>query len=263
MNNSEKDKKNILADLKKNPVKILALIYPYILIIGTGIGLFFLANLDNIQKRSISQLPQDSLAQMPADYKLEMPKSVPKADVMLLSQTSDSMISMGKKLFQTNCVTCHGANGKGDGIAAAGLNPKPRNFTSNANWINGPKISGIFTTLSDGIKGSAMVAFDTFTPEQKFALAQYIRNTFVSNPPEDTKEDLTDLSQTFHLSEAQKSPGQIPIKDALVLVNNEGRSKYQKITEALRQISTDANDDGATVFDMVTDNKIDKFFFTG
>ncbi len=256
MDNSEKNIKNILADLKKSPVKILALIYPYILIIGTGIGLFFLANLDNIQKHSIASLPQDSLAQMPPDYTLEMPKSVPKADVMLLSQKSDSLIAMGKSLFQSNCIACHGANGKGDGVAAAGLNPKPRNFTSKANWINGPKISGIFKTLSEGIQGSAMVAFDTFTPEQKFALAQYIRSTFVPDPPQDSKEDLTDLSQTFHLSEAQKSPGQIPIKDAMVLVNEDARSKYQKITEALRQISSDANDNGAAVFDMVTDDKL-------
>jgi mono/diheme cytochrome c family protein len=31
-------------------------------------------------------------------------------------------------LFATRCATCHGANAEGDGPAAAGLNPKPRNF---------------------------------------------------------------------------------------------------------------------------------------
>lgn len=34
----------------------------------------------------------------------------------------------GKKVFETYCVACHGATGKGDGAAAAALNPKPRNF---------------------------------------------------------------------------------------------------------------------------------------
>jgi mono/diheme cytochrome c family protein len=34
--------------------------------------------------------------------------------------------------FKTLCSTCHGADGKGDGVAAANLNPKPRNYTDKA-----------------------------------------------------------------------------------------------------------------------------------
>jgi cytochrome c553 len=34
--------------------------------------------------------------------------------------------------FETLCSTCHGASGKGDGIAAANLDPKPRNYTDKA-----------------------------------------------------------------------------------------------------------------------------------
>lgn len=36
------------------------------------------------------------------------------------------------RIFQTLCSTCHGADGKGDGSAAASLNPKPRNYTDKA-----------------------------------------------------------------------------------------------------------------------------------
>lgn len=32
-------------------------------------------------------------------------------------------------LFATRCMTCHGAQGHGDGPASAGLTPKPRNFS--------------------------------------------------------------------------------------------------------------------------------------
>ena len=36
----------------------------------------------------------------------------------------------GKALFiQTNCNSCHGMEGKGDGPVAAALDPKPRNFS--------------------------------------------------------------------------------------------------------------------------------------
>ena len=36
-------------------------------------------------------------------------------------------------IWQQRCTTCHGATGKGDGAAAAALNPKPRDFSS-ATW---------------------------------------------------------------------------------------------------------------------------------
>jgi mono/diheme cytochrome c family protein len=39
-------------------------------------------------------------------------------------------IEAGKALFASNnCVTCHGDKGEGDGLAAAGLDPKPRKYS--------------------------------------------------------------------------------------------------------------------------------------
>lgn len=37
-----------------------------------------------------------------------------------------------KKMFQTVCAMCHGADGTGNGPASANLNPKPRNYTDAA-----------------------------------------------------------------------------------------------------------------------------------
>ncbi|HQY61967.1 MAG: c-type cytochrome [Myxococcales bacterium] len=37
-----------------------------------------------------------------------------------------------KKLFETTCSPCHGTTGKGDGPAAAALNPKPRAYSDKA-----------------------------------------------------------------------------------------------------------------------------------
>ncbi|MGI9559246.1 MAG: c-type cytochrome [Thermodesulfobacteriota bacterium] len=41
----------------------------------------------------------------------------------------------GAASFATLCASCHGAAGKGDGIAAAALNPKPRDL-SNAAYLS-------------------------------------------------------------------------------------------------------------------------------
>ena len=38
----------------------------------------------------------------------------------------------GKELYTKNCAGCHGPAGKGDGPAAAALNPKPTDFTNKA-----------------------------------------------------------------------------------------------------------------------------------
>ncbi len=38
----------------------------------------------------------------------------------------------GKAKYDQMCASCHGTMGKGDGVAAAALNPKPRNLTDKA-----------------------------------------------------------------------------------------------------------------------------------
>ena len=40
----------------------------------------------------------------------------------------------GKAHYDTLCASCHGPAGAGDGVAAAALTPKPRNFQDAAFW---------------------------------------------------------------------------------------------------------------------------------
>ncbi len=47
--------------------------------------------------------------------------------MMSRSQTSQAAGGAASN-YSSLCTTCHGANGKGDGPAAAALNPKPRDF---------------------------------------------------------------------------------------------------------------------------------------
>lgn len=50
--------------------------------------------------------------------------------VGLSAQADEEMIAKGKEIYTGKgaCVSCHGATGSGDGVAAAALNPKPRSF---------------------------------------------------------------------------------------------------------------------------------------
>lgn len=53
--------------------------------------------------------------------------SAPKEDIPAAAVTE------AKEIFTNRCVSCHGQTGKGDGVAAAALNPKPRAF-GDAAW---------------------------------------------------------------------------------------------------------------------------------
>lgn len=48
------------------------------------------------------------------------------------SSFSPAVQQEADSIFTTRCATCHGAQGRGDGPAAAGLNPKPRDLQSPA-----------------------------------------------------------------------------------------------------------------------------------
>jgi mono/diheme cytochrome c family protein len=51
---------------------------------------------------------------------------------LFLGLASGADVAKGKAAFQQYCASCHGAAGKGDGAAAASLNPKPRDLSNKA-----------------------------------------------------------------------------------------------------------------------------------
>ena len=55
----------------------------------------------------------------------------------------------GKLKYDANCVGCHGATGKGDGAAAAALNPKPGDM-SDAKAMKALSDKYLFDIIKDG-----------------------------------------------------------------------------------------------------------------
>lgn len=106
--------------------------------------------------------------------------------------STPELVKHGQEQFTAQCVSCHGAQGKGDGVAAGALIPKPRNFTADAGWKNGRKPSQIFKTLKEGIPGSAMASFATLPQDDRWALAHYV-TTLGPNVLKDAKEDLAKI----------------------------------------------------------------------
>lgn len=76
-------------------------------------------------------------------------------------------VAKGKVTYDTNCMSCHGATGKGDGPVGAVLNPHPRDFSTgefkfDTDGKDGPgtdaDIAGVIRKGAAAYGGSPMMA---------------------------------------------------------------------------------------------------------
>lgn len=84
----------------------------------------------------------------------------------------------GQKLYVKYCITCHGAKGKGDGIASVGLPKRPADHTSA--FVQGQKDGAIYWAITYG-NGSMPGYVKTLTATQRWQLVNYIRTLAKKN----------------------------------------------------------------------------------
>jgi mono/diheme cytochrome c family protein len=99
----------------------------------------------------------------------------------------EALATRGRSLFGTNCATCHGPQGNGDGEKAASLNPKPRNYHVEK-FKFGNDIFSIYNTLQKGSPGTSMPSFALLPPGDVMALAHYVR--LLTPNPTPTTDDI-------------------------------------------------------------------------
>jgi putative copper resistance protein D len=86
-------------------------------------------------------------------------------------------IRHGRELFAAHCAACHGATGRGDGPAAAGLLQRPADLTASHTADHTP--GDIFWWLTHGL-GLAMPAFgDQLSTEERWHLVNFVRSLSV------------------------------------------------------------------------------------
>lgn len=88
-------------------------------------------------------------------------------------------IEAGEVTYNNLCATCHGAEGKGDGPGAAGLDPKPATLADGM-MMNSLSDGYLFWRVSKGGMmepfNSAMIAWDgALTEEQRWEVISYVR----------------------------------------------------------------------------------------
>jgi mono/diheme cytochrome c family protein len=85
---------------------------------------------------------------------------------------SSEALKEAKSIYTASCAPCHGDKGKGDGPAAAALNPKPADHTSGT--LLQETDGAIFYKISEG--RNPMPQFKTtLTENQRWTLVAYIR----------------------------------------------------------------------------------------
>lgn len=85
---------------------------------------------------------------------------------------SSKAAKAGENLFTIYCATCHGNKGRGNGIQAATLNPKPKDLT--AKQVQKESDGALFWKITTG--NPPMVSWKyTLTKTQRWQVVDYIR----------------------------------------------------------------------------------------
>ena len=106
-------------------------------------------------------------------------QSTPPANPVAADENS---LAAGKKLYGSNCASCHGETGQGDGRAGKTLTPAPANLVDET-WLHGASDGEIFVVIRDGVKQTGMKAFGSrMTTHQMWDVVNYLRSIGPGSP---------------------------------------------------------------------------------
>jgi mono/diheme cytochrome c family protein len=100
-------------------------------------------------------------------------------------EVTPELVAKGEALYLSDCSSCHGAKGHGDGPAvmkAAEQEMRPRDFTGGV-FERGSSLEDIYLTVNTGLNGTPMSSFDkALSPDQTWAVAAYVRSLISRRP---------------------------------------------------------------------------------
>jgi mono/diheme cytochrome c family protein len=182
----------------------------------------------------------------PTEFPPQRAREIPPVDARTLINSSPELTARGKDLFARNCVPCHGDLGRGDGPASATMSPRPRNFASPDGWTNGHDLPAIFKTLSTGVLGTSMAAFDYLSKSDRMALAHYVQDLGAFPHGTGSAQAVEALSKEL-ATPGEKTANKIPVSMAMAKLEEEFSASppvpteedHSPGAELLRQVVTD------------------------
>jgi high-affinity iron transporter len=95
-------------------------------------------------------------------------------DVSIAPRAAPDMQTV-TQLYDSQCASCHGAEGYGNGVASVGMDPAPANFRD-ADWHAQRSVFGLYNSITLGVEGTSMQNYQQLPDAQRWALAFYVSN---------------------------------------------------------------------------------------
>jgi mono/diheme cytochrome c family protein len=156
----------------------------------------------------------------PEEYPPQRGGVIPPVDPQTLLEPSVALIDRGRTLFENNCTQCHGRFGRGDGPAAATMNPKPRDLADPDGWRKGFEMPGIFKTLTEGISGTSMASFDYLPRRDRMALTHYVQSLGKFDHKAKNPQAIEALAKELAAA-GETIPNKIPLSMAMTKLREE------------------------------------------
>jgi mono/diheme cytochrome c family protein len=230
----------------RRPEGLFGYSFLYVLAALLALGVMYVANLTTVGKNSVPPLLVTDSSSLLSDIPFQTASVLPPVDVMQVAAPTDEMVQKGAALYRSNCSSCHGETGLGDGPAGVMLNPRPRNFHEKEGWKNGAKVSEIYRTLQDGIVQNGMASYSYMPPADLFGIAHYVR-TFQESPPRDSRDDLEALEVQYRLSMGSSTPGQIPVRKATRVLLHEAGPRLEAVKRLAERLSEETGEQGGEI----------------
>jgi high-affinity iron transporter len=93
-------------------------------------------------------------------------------DIVLTSRTAPDL-ARAEQLYATQCASCHGESGHGDGIAGVGMEPAPTDF-HDLERARQRSLFGLYNTITLGVEGTTMPPWPNMDDEERWSMAFYV-----------------------------------------------------------------------------------------
>jgi mono/diheme cytochrome c family protein len=93
---------------------------------------------------------------------------------------NEENIAAGRALYNQNCASCHGTDGKSRTKVAAAMKVRPTNLTGG--MMKSRKDGDIYWVITNGITGSGMPPFKKLTANQRWQVTLYVRHLMGEHP---------------------------------------------------------------------------------
>ena len=112
------------------------------------------------------------------------------AEAQKVPKKTPELLSQGKKLYEQNCLTCHGQKGDGKGPAGVLLKPPPRDFNMPLNqWTHSKgDVKKVFDVISKGVPNTGMVSWAHLSEQDRWALVYYVEGFATPKAPPKKKK---------------------------------------------------------------------------